>query len=68
MKKVSLDPYRSKGVKVFSGTERGKVVGEHIKRNYGDSVIITIPKDVYVVTRSFKRGLSKALTYKLEKE
>lgn len=62
---VSLDPYRTKGVKIFSGYDRGKVVAEEIKSEYGENVKIIIPQDVYAVTRSFRKGFYTILNNKL---
>lgn len=66
MSKVSLDEYRTKGCKVFSGYERGVVVGKEIKRVYGDDVEIEIPSDVYSISRSFQRGFNRILPDKLD--
>lgn len=58
---VSLDSYRTKGVKVFSGYDRGKVVAKEIKRIHGEEINIIIPNDVHVVTNSFRRGFNSIL-------
>lgn len=57
-KKVSLDPYRTRGVMVFSGEARGEIVAEAIIKKYGKDVEITIPDDVYAITHTFKRGFN----------
>ena len=61
MTNVSLDPYRTKDVKVFSGYDRGVVVAEEIKNTYGKDVTIIIPDDVHVITNSFRRGFNSIL-------
>lgn len=64
--KVSLDPYRTKGVTVFSGIDRGKVVAEEIKKQYGEDVEIIIPDDVICISHSFINGIESVLPEKTD--
>lgn len=61
MRKVSLDDYRSKGICVFSGTNRGKAVAKAIKEEHGENVQITVPKDVFYIDTHFRAGFNKVL-------
>ena len=60
-KKFDLKKYRTKGVKIFSGRERGKLVRENMKLDELDleTVIIEIvfPADILTMTTSFFLGL-----------
>lgn len=58
---VSLHPYRTDGVRVFAGYERGKVVAEAIKEDYGEYVTVEVPEDVLCITTAFKSGFASVL-------
>lgn len=65
MKKVSLGKYRTKGVKVFSGFQRGSTVAHDIILEHGEDVEIIIPDDVITISRSFRMGFNVFLPGKL---
>lgn len=67
MKKVSLDKYRTEGVKVLGGEQRGKVVAEEILRRHGRDVEIVIPDDIYAISTHFKAGFNSVLPNKLKR-
>ena len=60
-KTVSLHNYRTPGVRVFSGYDRGKVVAEAIKEAYGDNVSIEVPADVICIATGFRQGFASVL-------
>lgn len=64
---ISLDPYRSEGVRVFSGRDRGKAVAQAIIDKYGRNVEIKVPDtpEQCFVVRSFKESFNE--TFKSEK-
>lgn len=59
--RVSLDAYRSPGVRCFSGRDRGRAVGEHIRRVHGGRVEVEVPADVYHVAPGFWSEMIRAL-------
>lgn len=63
METVSLDKYRTPGVRVFTGRERGIVVAEAIKEEYGEDVAISVPDDVFCVANGFIRGFATVLPH-----
>ena len=58
---IDLDHYRTKGVQVFAGRDRGKAVRKTVKVDDLDSsdysVTVKIPEDTFAVTSSFILGL-----------
>ena len=58
---VSLDLYRTPGVRVFSGFDRGRVVAEAIQEKYGEDVEIIVPDDVLCVATGFRTGFNSVL-------
>jgi len=58
---VSLDPYRSEGVWVFTGHLRGTQVAEAILEEFGTNVSITLPDDVCYVGTHFRAGFHEVL-------
>lgn len=58
---VSLDPYRTEGVQVFAGRNRGRLVGESIRDQYGPEADISVPDDVISISRGFQYSLKKVL-------
>ena len=61
MHTVSLDPYRTKGVRIFLGRGRGQAVARAIKEKYGTDISLTVPSDVYLIDRGFRIGFNKVL-------
>jgi hypothetical protein len=62
---VSLDPYRTPDVGVFSGFNRGKLVGQAILEEHlteaDQSVTVEVPEDVYYISNGFRHGLLSVL-------
>jgi len=58
---VSLDAYRSEGVSVFCGRERGRLVAEAIRDDYGEGVAISVPEDTITICHSFRAGFHEVL-------
>lgn len=61
MKRVSLNPYRSPGVRLFSGEERGRLVAEAIADEHGREIVVEIPEDVWSLSFTFWRGFFSVL-------
>lgn len=62
---VSLDDYRTEGVIVLGGEERGKTVAQHIIDNYGMEVVVEVPDDIACISTHFKAGFNSVLPGKL---
>ena len=59
--RVSLDAYRSPGVRVFSGRDRARLIAQHIRQHYGPRVEIEVPPDVFCITASFWEDFRRVL-------
>lgn len=59
--KVSLDRYRSPGIRLFTGYNRGVLVAQAILEEYGTDIEIEIPEDVLVISNSFRTGFNSVL-------
>jgi restriction endonuclease Mrr len=69
---ISLETYRTKGAKIFTGRDRGEYVREksNIDRieNENEEVIIVIPDNLYSINPSFFEELFVNVVTKLGKE
>ena len=58
--RISLDPFRTAGVRVFSGFGRGAAVGEAIRVAHPGEIDVEVPDDVFYIERHFWAGLVSA--------
>jgi restriction endonuclease Mrr len=69
---ISLETYRTKGAKIFTGRDRGEYVRDKSKidkiENENEEVIIVIPDNLYSINPSFFEELFVNVVTKLGKE
>ena len=70
--KISLETYRTKGAKIFTGRDRGEYVRNKSKidkiERENEEVIIVIPDNLYSINPSFFEELFVNVVTKLGKE